>query len=254
MIWLNGEFLEESDARIPAQDSGLLVGQGVFETLRARNGQPFALDLHYQRLCKGAAIFSLTVPKIETLRAALIAVTRPDAQRLRITLTGGNNCLITAAALPDYSQPAKIQISSHLINDRSPLAGIKSTSYAQNLLILAEAKANGYDEALMANTKSHLCEGTTSNIFCIRDGQISTPPLTSGCLPGITRQLVIEYCQTNNIPIQETDIPITDLPNFDELFLTSTLREIQPVGENTPNTKNLKKSFQNWITESTIMT
>lgn len=231
MIWLNGEFLSESEAKVTAQDSGLLVGDGVFETLRAWRGLPYALSRHFERLCAGAARFGLDVPSKEMLKEALTRIATPDAQRLRITLTGGGNCIVSAAPLPDYSAPAAIVISKYTINERSPLAGIKSTSYAANLIALAEAKRAGASEALMANTSGHLCEGTTSNVFCVaKDRRILTPPLSSGCLPGITRALVIELCQKHDLPCEERDIHMDEIPAFSEIFLTSSLRDIQPSG------------------------
>ncbi len=111
------------------------------------------------------------------------------------------------------------------------MAGLKSTSYAENVLVLARAKSLGADEALLPNLAGNLCEGTGSNVFVVRDGVILTPPLSSGCLAGITRELAIEWCQAAGITVVERDLPITALATVDEVFITSSTRDVHPVVE-----------------------
>jgi branched-chain amino acid aminotransferase len=111
------------------------------------------------------------------------------------------------------------------------LAGIKSTSYSENLLALEEAQARGAGEAILANTREQLCEGATSNVFIVEGGVVMTPPLTSGCLAGVMRELVIEWCQAHALPHREEPLPMEVLRTCQEAFLTSSLRGIQAVEE-----------------------
>jgi branched-chain amino acid aminotransferase len=113
-------------------------------------------------------------------------------------------------------------------NERSPIAGVKSTSYAENAVALASARSRGATEAVLANTVGSLCEGTGSNVFVVIDGEVLTPPLTSGALNGVTRQLVLEWCN-DVVPLREEALAYDVLHTADEVFLTSSTRDVQPV-------------------------
>jgi branched-chain amino acid aminotransferase len=114
-------------------------------------------------------------------------------------------------------------------NERSPLAGLKTVNYGDNAVAQRRARAAGADEALFANTRGELCEGTWSNVFVLVDGQWSTPPLSSGCLPGITRGVVLELFAELGLPVTESTRSIEGLDRVESAFLTSSLREIQPI-------------------------
>jgi branched-chain amino acid aminotransferase len=114
-------------------------------------------------------------------------------------------------------------------NEGGALAGLKTISYAENVRALAYAEAHGAHEAIFANTKGNLCEATGSNVFLVLDGQCCTPPLTAGCLNGVTRQLLLEIAPTIGVPIEERDVPVHELQRADEAFVTSTVRELQPI-------------------------
>ncbi len=164
-----------------------------------------------------------------------------DGGRLRITVTSGPGPLgsernsgaatLVVAAAPASRWPAAttLALSPWPRNERSPLAGLKSTSYAENVLVLAHAKSLGAGEALMGNLAGDICEGTGSNVFVVIDGQVTTPPLTGGCLAGITRALVIEWCADAGIDIDQRAIPMTDLAGAEEIFITSSTRDVHPV-------------------------
>ena len=156
--------------------------------------------------------------------------------RLRITYTGGHGplgsdrgdqgpTLVVAlgetARRPDSTAVITVPWTR---NERGALAGLKTTSYAENVVALARAAGHGATEALFGNTAGQLCEGTGSNVFVVIDGEIHTPPLTSGCLAGITRALTVEWTGA-----KETDLPLDVLERADEIFLTSTLRDVQAV-------------------------
>ena len=122
---------------------------------------------------------------------------------------------------------AKLAWVPFVINERAATAGVKSTSYADHVLAYRHALNAGADEALMFNSQGHLAEGSMSNVFVVKDGVVQTPSLASGCLPGVTRQLVINLCADLDLPVEECQLGVQDIDNADEIFLTSSLREIQ---------------------------
>ncbi|MBG7703886.1 aminodeoxychorismate lyase [Streptomyces sp. MC1] len=236
-IWLDGELRDMKSARISVLDHGLTVGDGVFETVKAVHGTPFALTRHLDRLTRSARSLGLPDPDHDEVRRACTAVLEADPVplgRLRITYTGGHGplgsdrgeqgpTLVVAVGgtsrRPDSTAAITVPWTR---NERGALAGVKSTSYAENVVALARAHQHGASEALFGNTVGQLCEGTGSNVFVVLDGEIHTPPVTSGCLAGITRALVIEW-----VGAKETDLPLDVLQRADEVFLTSTLRDVQ---------------------------
>ncbi|MCB1094241.1 MAG: aminotransferase class IV family protein [Verrucomicrobiae bacterium] len=244
VVWLNGQLSAARTAYISPFDHGLLTGDGVFETLCVYNGKPFAESRHYQRLLNSAAALSLTVPSQETLSSAMTAVIEANKlsnARIRITLTGGvgplgsdkgaspDLALVAASALPNHAATASIVTVPYRRNEHGALVGIKSTSYGENVAALAYARKHGGNEAIFANIAGNLCEGTGSNIFIVLDGKLITPTLPSGCLAGITRAIVLDLCEMEGIAVDEIDVPIAELDRVDEAFLTSSLREVQPV-------------------------
>lgn len=240
LVWRNGELLPADTATTSVFDHGLTVGDGVFETLKAVDGAPFAARRHLDRLRRSAAGLGLEVPYSDAeLRAAMDGVLaegpRPLA-RVRVTVTGGvaplgsergadgpHVIVATGPLAPPAGSTAVITVP-WTRNERGAMAGIKTTSYAENVRALAAAHQRGATEALFANTVGLLCEGTGSNVFVVVDGQVLTPPLTSGCLAGVTRALVLE-----SSAVVEQDLPLEILTTADEVFLTSTGRDVQAV-------------------------
>lgn len=238
-IWVNGGLRAADDARVSVLDHGLTVGDGVFETVRTTGGRPFALTRHLDRLTRSAAGLGLPAPDLDEVRRACAAVIEANPAalgRLRITYTGGISPLGSdrgndgpglVVALgevkrrPDTTAAITVPWTR---NERGALTGLKTTSYAENVVALARAHEHGATEALFANTVGRLCEGTGSNVFVVLDGQLHTPPVASGCLAGITRALTVEWTGA-----QETDLPFDVLDRAEEIFLTSTLRDIQSV-------------------------
>ena len=240
VVWLDGRLVADADATVSVFDHGLTVGDGVFETLKAVEGRPFATRRHLARLRRSAEGLGLSVPFDDgVLRAAMaevLAATREPLARVRITVTGGAAPLGSergegAATVVIASGPLKAQEPSTSVcvvpwprNERGAMAGIKTTSYAENVKALAYAKARRCSEAIFPTTTGLLCEGTGSNVFVAVGGRLLTPPLTSGCLAGVTRDLVLEVTDA-----VEEDIPMAVLHAADEVFLTSTGRDVQPV-------------------------
>ncbi|MCB5182749.1 aminotransferase class IV [Streptomyces antimicrobicus] len=238
-IWLDGRLRDADDAKVSVFDHGLTVGDGVFETLKAEHGRAFGLTRHLHRLTRSARGLGLPDPDLDEVRRACAAVlaARPvPLGRLRITYTGGVSplgsdrgeagptlvvALAEAVRRPDTTAAITVD---WVRNERSAVAGLKTTSYAENVVALAAAARAGASEALFANTVGRLCEGTGSNVFVVLDGVLHTPPLASGCLAGITRDLLLEWTGA-----KETDLPFEALREAEEIFLTSSLRDVQAV-------------------------
>jgi len=244
-VWHNGRLLPADEVRLSPFDQGLTIGLGAFETLVAFNGEPFAFSRHWARLAHTCQGLGLPLPDRTVVAGALRAVAAANNQlngRLRITVTPGAGplgsdrteahhptCLVVSAPLPAWPAAARVHLLPWPRNERSPLAGLKSTSYAENAIALAEARRHRADEAVFANTSGHLCEGTGSNVFLVNDAHLVTPPLADGCLPGVTRALVLELARSLDIPCRESSLPLAALTTAPEAFLTSTTRTIQPI-------------------------
>jgi branched-chain amino acid aminotransferase len=238
-LWLDGGLQDSETARVSVFDHGLTVGDGIFETVKAVDGRPFALTRHLDRLTRSARGLGLPDPDLDEVRRACTAVLDANPMplgRLRITYTGGHGplgsdrgehgpTLVVAvgesARRPDVTAVITVPWTR---NERGAVTGLKTTSYAENVVALARAREQGASEALFGNTVGQLCEGTGSNVFVVLDGEIHTPPLASGCLAGITRALVVEWTGA-----KDTDLPLAALHDADEIFLTSTLRDVQAV-------------------------
>jgi branched-chain amino acid aminotransferase len=241
-IWCNGCYLEGPLAVSPA-DRGLTHGLGVFETLLALDGQAVALDLHLARMRDGAERLGLDEGKIghEEIRAATTGLLEraglaTGRGRVRLAMSAGAGdlrCLkpgsdgllwITVAVCPPPPETVTLVTADFPRNERSPLSGIKCASYAENLVALDQARRAGADEVLFFNTRGELCEAATANVFLVREGQVLTPPLSSGCLPGTMRARVMA-----RIAVEEIVLTAADLAAADEVFVTSATRGVVPV-------------------------
>ncbi len=245
-IWLNGCLVSTAAARISPFDHGFLVGDGVFETLVARNGKPFTPTRHWQRLVASCDSMGITPPAFDIYLRAIHEVMHANGlqdARVRVTLTSGDGPLgsdrgdalstmtVAVTVLKPWPSTESVVVTPWRRNERGALVGIKSTSYAENVRALALAHAQGAGEALFANTRDELCEGTGTNIFIVVNGRVQTPPLTSGCLAGVTRALTLEACQAAGITLEELTLPITILQTCDEAFLTSSTRDVHPLAQ-----------------------
>lgn len=249
-VWVDGQVVPEGAARVAALDHGLTVGDGAFETCKVVDGVPFALTRHLARLRRSLAVLHLPAPDDATVRAAVAqtcaAASGPDGAplplgRLRITVTAGPGPLgseraevpptlvvALAAAAP---WPGRIEVATvpWTRNERSAVAGAKTTSYAENVVALRAARERGAHEALLANTRGLLCEGTGSNVVVVDGDRLVTPPLSSGCLAGISRELLVEWAGRDGLPLVEEDLPFERLADVDDVLLTSSTRDVQAV-------------------------
>jgi branched-chain amino acid aminotransferase len=273
-VWLDGEVVDAATARVSPFDHGLLVGDGVFETVRVYGGVPFAWRRHVERLAHSGAGLGLAIPEPDALRAAATAVLEANAlteARLRITVTGGLSPLgsergghpptviVAASPVTPGARATSVAISPWPRNEHGATAGLKTTSYAENVRALAYARELGATEAVLENTQHQLCEATGSNVFVVSGGVVRTPPASSGCLLGVTRALVLELCPALGIAAEEVDLPLHALvDDADEAFLTSTVREVQGITEIAgwghtfadapgPTTRRLAQAFEDLV-------
>ena len=250
-VYLNGEILPLSEARLPALDAGLLLGAGLFETLRAYDGTVFRLADHLDRLDASAKALDIPIQESsEELARAIAAVLEANDlrdARCRLTVTRGPlpaegegmppvrpTCLITAGAMTPYADElyAKgmtVIVSDVRVNDKDPTCGHKTTNYLTNLLVLREAHGRGAQEALRFNGPGRLAEGCISNVFVGNGGRLRTPPVGEGCLPGIARKVVLELARAEGIEASEEPIAAQEVLNVEEMFLTNTIMEVMPV-------------------------
>lgn len=248
VVWADGRLRDPAEPVLTAVDHGVTVGDGVFETCGVVDGAAFALTRHLARLVRSARGLGLDDPDLDLVRSGVEAVLAAgtDLGRLRITLTAGlgplgsgrtpgrQTVLVVAAPAP-HPRPARLVRVPWTRNERSAVAGLKTTSYAENVVALARAVAGGGDEALLANTAGDLCEGTGSNVFVERAGELVTPPLSSGCLAGITRELVLEWSADAGLPVREAapgELAYAVLDEADvgraHLAITGSVRTIVP--------------------------
>lgn len=259
-VWLNGELVEAAQAQVPIDDHGLVVGDGGFETLKTSGGRAFAVTRHLRRLRRTLDALAIDMPDEQLLRDAIADTVQAAGHaeaRIRLTVTAGAGSLgsakpagppaviVAVTELHVESEPHAVTVP-WTRNERGATTGLKTTSYAENVRALRAAHEVGASEAIFANTRGELCEGTGTNVFVVIDGRCLTPPVSSGCLAGITRGLLLEADPT----IEERALPLSVLESAEEVFLTSTTRDVQgltriddrrlPVG---PVTERLADTF-----------
>ena len=243
-VWVNGQRVDPTAASIGALDHGVTVGDGAFETCKVVDGVPFALERHASRLDRSMAGLGLPAPDHSVIDAGIRAVLAGEpitSGRLRYTVTGGAGPLgsdrdaspltyiVTAATQPPNPDTAKLVVVPWTRNERSPTAGLKTTSYAENVVALAFAKERGGVEALFANSVGNLCECTGSNVFVVVGGEIRTPDLASGPLAGVTRELVIQWCREDGLTVLVEPLPMSILDQAQEVFITSSTKDVMGV-------------------------
>ncbi len=241
--WMDGVLVGHAPA-LRADDHGFTVGDGVFETCSVRGGEVFALTRHLRRLTTSARGLGLADPDLELVRDGIAEVLDGPPLgfgRLRITVSSGpgplgseradvpQTVVVLAAPVARPLASTAVVVSPWVRNERSAVVGLKTTSYAENAVALADARRRGGSEALMANTRDELCEGTGSNVLLALDGELVTPPLESGALAGITRELLLLWADDEGLAITERPVAIADVHLASEVALLSSTRDVQPV-------------------------
>jgi len=251
LVYINGEIVSRDKAQIPVFDRGLLYGYGLFETMRSYNGHVFYLDRHIARLVNSAGVLgireALEPQKLETGVLRTLKANGLDDARIRLTVTAGEGSrglalpvsgkltiIITVEELvlpsPEmYAKGLRTSVVSIRRNNRSPLCCMKTLGYLENLLAHAEAVDAGSDEAILLNVDEEVAECSASNIFIVEDGEIITPPIEAGILPGITRRVVIDLASSLGIKVAEEAVTVERLLNAEEVFITNSVIEIMPI-------------------------
>jgi len=241
-VWVDGERVDGKPS-LSALDHGVTVGDGAFETCKVVDGEVIARSMHLDRF--GRTLTGLGLPAVDRDRieegiAAVLA--EPMALgRTRYMVTGGAGPLgsgrldspmtyiVTAGSSQPQAPSCSLVTLPWVRNERGALVGLKTTSYAENVVALAHARKQGAEEGIFANTRGELCEGTATNVFVVIDGEILTPPLESGLLGGIGRALTLRWCAAAGMSIREETMPVDVLERAEEIFVTSSLRDVQPV-------------------------
>jgi branched-chain amino acid aminotransferase len=217
-----------------------MVGDGVFEVIKVVDGKLFAVEPHLERMTRSARGLGLPEPDLDAVRRGMAAVLEGERLalgRVRVTWTGGLAPLgsdrgdgpptltVVAAPMDPWPDTASVTTVPWPRNERGALAGLKTTSYGENVRALAYARERGSSEAVFANLRGQLCEGTGTNIFYVLDGELRTPTLDSGCLAGVTRRLLLEWYGAKEVD-EQIDVVIE---RASEAFLASTTRDVQPI-------------------------
>ncbi|MFP3904160.1 MAG: branched-chain-amino-acid transaminase [Armatimonadota bacterium] len=253
-IYLDGKLVPEEEATVSVFDHGLLYGDGIFEGIRAYNGRVFRLDEHIARLYEGARVLKLDIPlsRDEMVEAILMTLRANDLEDayIRLLVTRGvgdlgldpRKCpnptvVIIADSIalypPEYYEKG-LSVITCSTRRNDPVAldpAIKSLNYLNNILAKMEVNEAGVPEGIMLSTDGYVAECTGDNLFYVKDGGLITPPAFIGNLSGITKDVVIELAQEQNLPVHERLFRTRDVYTADECFLTGTAAELIPVVE-----------------------
>lgn len=244
----NGELLPIEKVRLSPGQAGLICGWGLFTTIRISRGEAFAYERHWRRLEKDAAIIRMPMSysgaKARVHLNEVIRANEVTEGCARIYLVYNEiglwrsgeayppvDLIIYSSPLPQYREPVRLGLRAHGRHAASPLAGVKSISWLPNVWAVAEAQREGFDEVVLLNERGEVAECTAANIFALKNGKIYTPPLSSGCLEGVTRGILFEIAPEAGIHVVEQALKPEDLYAADEVFISSTNRNIIGVGE-----------------------
>jgi len=228
--------------------AGLICGWGIFTTIRIARGEAFAYERHWRRLDKHAALINLPMPyaaaKVRMHLHEVIRANKVTEGCARIYLVYNNvgfwqsdeprpqlDLLICSAGLPEYSNVARLGLRAHGRHAAAPLSGVKSISWLNNVWAVAEAAKDGFDEVVLLNERGEVSECTSANIFVVKNGKVLTPPLSSGCLEGVTRGILMEIAPESGVSVAAQSLHPEDLYSADEVFISSTNRNVIGVGE-----------------------
>lgn len=247
-VFHNDRLVQAEQARLSPGQSGLLCGWGLFTTMRVTAGVPFAFERHWKRLSRDAQRTHCPLPfdaanvlsKLEeVLRANEV---REGCARIYIVYNQPGywhsaeplaqaDLVICSADVPPQRTEVRLALREHGRHAASPLAGVKVISWLNNVWNLHEARQAGWDEVVLLNERGEVSECTAANIFCVRNGRAATPPLSSGCLAGVTRGILLEIGARAGIPVEERVLFPDDLYAADEVCITSTNRAVVAASE-----------------------
>jgi branched-chain amino acid aminotransferase len=248
LIFHNDRIFSVDEARLSPGQAGLLNGWGLFTTTRIFHGEAFAYERHWRRLEKDAGRIRLPFPfdaeKVRRHLGELLAANQVTEGTARIYMIYNRvgfwqsgealpdvDLILCTAGLPSHSDEARLSVAEHGRHAASPLAGVKTTAWLNNAWHLAEAQKAGWTEVILLNERAEVAECTSANIFCVKGGAVFTPPLSSGCLEGVTRSVLLEIAPRAGVSMSEKTLTVEDLYAAEEVFITSTNRTLLGVSE-----------------------
>ncbi len=274
-VFHNGRLLPIEQVRLSPGQAGLLSGWGLFTTIRIAEGIPFAFERHWKRLERDAArthcpfLFEEEIVRGQLSEVLCANEVREGCARIYVVYNQVGfwhsdeglprvDLLIYSSDLPSYREPIRLGLHEHGRHAASPLAGVKVTSWLNNVWNLYEAQHAGFDEVVLLNERGEVAECTAANIFCVRGGRVTTPPLAAGCLEGVTRGILLEIGAGAGAPVEERTLLPEDLYAAEEVFISSTNRSLLTVSEINghkiaaapgPVTQKLEKTFAAYMRE-----
>ena len=247
-VFHNNQLLPIEKVRLSPGQAGIINGWGLFTTLRIVRGEAFAFERHWRRLEKDAAIIHLPMPyagpRVRVQLQEVIRANKVTDGCARIYLVYNQvgfwrsdepqpavDLIIYTAPLPEYHQLIRLAIREHGRHAASPLTGVKTISWLNNVWSVAEAQKDGFDEVIMLNERGEVAECTAANLYIVKGDTAFTPPLSSGCLEGVTRSILFEIVGEAGAIVKEHNLRVEDLYSADEVFISSTNRNVIAVGE-----------------------
>ncbi len=243
---INGHFVPPSKAVVSVFDNSLLYAEGLFETLLAVGDRPIFAAEHLARLNKGARLIRLPLPvtddRLLKWMAATLRKHSSRVKKLRLTITGGESArwtgragkpsvILSASPHQIPRKPFRLLVSELKVDQQSVMRNIKTISYAISAAAIRQAKDLGFDDALLLNERDEIAEVTSANIFWVRSGQVFTPPLSAGCLEGVTRGQVFREAARLGLRLKEKSTSLKELWAADEIFISSSLKLVVGVAE-----------------------
>lgn len=273
-VFHNDRIQPLEEVRLSPGQAGLLNGWGLFTTSRIHDGRPFSWERHWKRLQTDAARIGMPFPfdreqvrkwLEELLRSNQVGegLARVYMIHNKIGAWSGSEAmpemdlLMFSGPMPSRVGPTNLTIQKHGRNGGNPLANVKVISWLYNIWVVEEAHKNGFDEALLLNEHDQVTECAAANFFCVKGGAVFTPPLSSGCLPGVSREILLEELgRAAGVSITEKPLTLKEVLEADEIFISSTSRDVQPVNQIDnhkfaapgPITERLAKAFADFVT------
>jgi branched-chain amino acid aminotransferase len=276
LVFHNGQVVPLGEVRLSPGQAGLFNGWGIFTTLRLYAGRPFAFDRHWKRLLTDARRINLPLEaSSEWVHRRLLGLAEANQVREgcarvyfiynKVGIWSSDedfpevDLLMYTTDLPERTGPVRLSVRPHLRHADSPLEGAKVTSWLRNVWSLEEAHRSGFEDVILLNDAGQVAECTAANVFCACGKGVRTPPLSTGCLPGVTRQVLLETGRATGYEIQEAPLTMEDVYAAEEVFITSTTREVQAVSQIEdhrfrpapgPITERLAGSFRDYVAQS----
>ncbi len=274
-VYHNDRVLPIDEVRLSPGQAGLINGWGIFSTVRVYDGIPFALERHYDRLARDAERIQLPLQTpLPAVRDALLAMLQANSAAnacVRIYFIFNSigiwksdepfpqvDWIMYAVDVPSRVGPTTLAVQENGRHAAHPLTGTKVTSWLNNAWMVEQAHQRGFDDALLLNERGEVSECTAANVFCVRGGDVATPPLSSGCLAGVSRQILLDESSRSGIAITERTLTLDDFNYADEVFITSTTRHVQPISHIDkramkqapgPVTRKLSAFFDDYVKE-----